>query len=461
MGNKWLIGGPRFGFYRQTQRVNWFLVLRPYKDGMSSQNFFPLTKITGRFAQYSELLTSYASLLSGSVGRLVFSLVYFLVLSNTLSVTAFGIVAATSALGVVLSRVAGFGFSSPLYRISTVKPQLTGIYIGGYIGFFVISLPLVGVLAYFFFAAIFEGQMSAVAFGLIIISEVVLWRSSEIIIIVNNGLRRFRRAAALTILGTFLRMCAALTFWQLAVTQSVELWAWYYLAANGVSLILIYVFGRIKSRIRFVWKLYPRRMRDALSVAGAEIVFYAQMELDKVLMLALAGGEVTGIYAVIMRLVDLTAIPQRAFNTLLVQSIMRTPDLMQSWKRRIGLESGIALFSSVALGFAVFVLWLQPTILGQNIALVAPVLIFAMSIPATRNLVEYHSELLYARGQTIARAGLLTLLGTLKAVFMSVFVQPGIDAIHLLFWMSFVFAALYLVSAIFTYRLISRPAVHL
>ena len=414
--------------------------------------------MTGLIARYRGLLQNYASLLSGSVGRLVFSLVYFLVLANTLSVAAFGIVAAASSMGVVLSRLAGLGFSSPLYRIATVKPHLTGVYLGGYIGFFVLSLPLVALFAFVAFTTIFEGQLSATAFVLIIISEVALWRSAEIMIIINNGLRRFGLGAALTILGTFVRMCAALAFWKLSANQSVEMWAWYYLAANVISLLLICIFGRIKSRLRFVWKLYPRRMRDALSVASAEIIFYAQMELDKVLMLALAGGEVTGIYAVVMRLVDLTAMPLRAFNTLLVQSVMKTPDMMQSWKRRFAMEGGIALVSTLALGAAALLLWIKPTILGQNIALVAPVLMFALAIPATRNIVEYHSDLLYARGQTFSRAGLLALIGGIKALMMSQFIQPDIDAVHIIIWMSVVFAALYLVSAVFTYGLIKKPA---
>jgi O-antigen/teichoic acid export membrane protein len=359
---------------------------------------------------------------------------------------------------VVLSRVAGLGFSSPLYRIATVKPHLSGAYLGGYVAIFLASLPLVAALSFLAFHTIFKGQLTALAFGLIIISEVVLWRNAEIVIIVNNGLRRFGLGAGLTILGTFIRMCAALAFWKLAPNQSIEMWAWFYLAANAVSLILISVTGRIKYRLRFVPKLYPRRLRDALSVASAEIIFYAQMELDKVLMLALAGGEVTGIYAVVMRLVDLTAMPLRAFNTLLVQSLMKTPELMRSWKRRLLMEGGIALVSTLALTAAVVLLWIKPTLLGNNIAIVAPVLMFALAIPATRNIVEYHSELLYARGQTIARAGLLALLGSLKALLMTLSIQPEIDAIQLIVWMTVLFAGLYLVSASITYWLIRKPA---
>jgi O-antigen/teichoic acid export membrane protein len=416
-----------------------------------------MSTMTGLIVRYSAMLRNYASLLSGSVGRLVFSLVYFLVLANTLSVADFGIIGAASAIGVVLSRVGGLGFWSPLYRISTVKPQLIGVYLGGYLGLLVLSLPLVALLAFIAFSAIFDGHLSAKAFGLIVISEVIFWRTAEIVIIINNGLRRFTLSAIMTIFGTFMRMLAALVFWKLASDQTVELWAWYYLTANAASLALIGFSGRIKNRIRFVWKLYPRRLREAFSVVTAEIIFYSQMELDKVLMLGLAGGEVTGIYVVIMRLVDLTAMPLRAFNTLLVQAIMRAPDMMQSWKLKLAMEGGIALVSTAALGAAAVLLWYEPTMLGKNIALVAPVLMFALAIPATRNITEYHSDLLYARGQTISRAGLLALLGGMKAVLMAQFIRPDIGAIELVVWMSGVFFVLYVVSAGFTYGLIRKP----
>jgi hypothetical protein len=44
---------------------------------------------------------------------------------------------------------------------------------------------------------------------------------------------------------------------------------------------------------------------------------------------------------------------------------------------------------------------------------------------------------------------------------MSQFIHPDIDAIHLIIWMSAVFAALYLVSAGFTYGLIKKPALRI
>ena len=79
------------------------------------------------------------------------------------------------------------------------------------------------------------------------------------------------------------------------------------------------------------------------------MLFYLQMELDKLLVLALGGAELAGIYAIIMRLVDLTAIPIRAFTMMLVQKMMRAPETLARLAVRAGIEAGIFAVSTLAL----------------------------------------------------------------------------------------------------------------
>jgi O-antigen/teichoic acid export membrane protein len=412
---------------------------------------------TGGFLQRNRaLLAGYASLLSGSLGRLVFSLVFFLVLANTLPIAAFGTMAAASAMGVVLSRVCGFGFSSPLYRVATVKARLAGTYLAGYALFAVLSAPLVALLGWLAFALFFEGAISAKSFVLILLAEIALWRTAEILIIMNNGLGRFSLGAMLTIMGTAARMVAALVFAWTTSEHTLDGWAVHYFWANAAALAIAAVAGWPKSRIRLRPALYWRRMYDALAVAGGEVLFYAQMELDKVLMLALAGAETTGIYAIIMRLVDLTAIPIRSFNTLLVQSLMKQPDALASWKRRAALESGIAFVSTAAIVGLGLLLWWKPTLLGASVAVAAPMVLFAAALPGLRNAAEYHAELLYARGQTLWRLMLLALLAGVKAAGMAMVLSPDMAASELMLTMTGVFAAVYCVSAIATHSLVGR-----
>ena len=104
---------------------------------------------------------------------------------------------------------------------------------------------------------------------------------------------------------------------------------------------------------------------------------------------------------------------------MLVQKLMRSGDLLNSVKRRIGLETG--LFAVSTLGIAALAIFLQifPNALGKNVAAVTGLLFSVLLVPGFRNLVEYHAELLYARRQTVLRAVNLALLAGCKAMLLS------------------------------------------
>src|SRR5690606_21073418 len=92
-----------------------------------------------------------------------------------------------------------------------------------------------------------------------------------------------------------------------------------------------------------------------------------------------------------------------------------------------------------------------PRLLGDNVAEAVPVLAFALLVPAFRNLVEYQSELLYARGQTVIRAINLALLAGAKAVLLWAVLSAVTESGSILYWLNGVFAALYLISTALTY----------
>ncbi len=416
-----------------------------------------MATISEFLAARAGLLKGYGSALSGSIGRLVFSLAYFVLLANSLSIAEFGIFATASATGVVLSRIFAFGFVSPLYRIATVKPQLVGVYAAGFLAFGLVSLPVVALIAWMVHGAIFAANMAIGAFALVVVSEVLLWRLAETVIIVNNGMGRFGRAAILVILGTFFRALAAL-FFAYAGAASLDAWAWYYLGANAVSLGVAALFFYPGHRLRFAPRLYGRRLMDSFAVSGSEVLFYLQMELDKLLVLAMGGPQIAGIYAIVMRLVDLTAVPIRVFTMMLIQAMMRSPEMLRRAWLKLGIEAGIFSVSVAALLVLSGVLHVYPGLLGDNVAQIAPIIGFALLVPAFRNLVEYQAELLYARGQTVLRAINLALLAGAKAVLLIALMSVVSGATPLLAWLNAVFAALYLISAALTYAALRRPA---
>jgi O-antigen/teichoic acid export membrane protein len=397
-------------------------------------------------------ILAYLTILSGSAGRLAISLVYFLIVANTLTLGEFGLFATASATGLILSRLLAFGFISPLYRVATVKPRLLGAYLSGFAGLCVLSLPLIAAVAAGAYSMLFAGRLAALPYAVIILAEVMGWRLVEVVAIVNNGLRRFRQAATLVVIGSALRTVAALLFAAFG-QASLEIWVFSYCGATMASALIAFTVFLPKARWRFVRRLYPRRMADAVFAGTADIVFYVQSELDKLLVLGLAGERTAGLYAIALRVIDLTAMPVRSFNQMLVQKIMQERGI-GGLKRLAGYEIGIALISVAGLAAVILALKPFPHLLGRNVSEAAYLFSPMLLVPAFRNLVEYHAELLYARERTGSRIMLLCAVLALKAALMTwVMTGPGRGDEWAL-WLNLVFGLVYVVSATVTYRLV-------
>ncbi len=407
------------------------------------------------YARHSGVIHAYISMTSGSAGRLVLSLVYFICIANGLSIAEFGLFATASAAGIMISRVLAFGFMSPLYRVATVKPLLVGTYSTGFVVGALLSLPLIAVLCLAIYYVVFARDIALVVFLAFMVAEIICWRGLEVVVIVLNGLGRFGRAALLVVIGTGIRTAAALAF-SLSHWASLGTWSLFYLGANLLALLIAIVWFFPKVRLRWRPKLYIRRWADSVSVAGAEVLFYIQSEFDKIAVLAIGGPEVSGIYAIIMRLADLTALPVRSFNTLLVQKIMRTPGTISSWRTRLTIESLVAAISFLAIAAMAIYLRIFPRGLGNNVAEAAPYLMAVLLVPSFRNLVEYHSELLYATGRTVRRMVNLVIAGIVKVALLAAVFKASTDVAYWAPLLNGVYLALYAASFALTYSALRR-----
>jgi len=399
----------------------------------------------------------YASLFAGQFGRLLFSLLYFVTLAKTLSLENFGIFATASAIGIVLSRLAGFGFISPLYRVATVRPYLIGVYSAGYLVATALSLPIIAAVTWILHGFLYAGLISPLAFFCIVLAEVLCWRSLETVIIVNNGINRFATGSLLAIAGVGLKALAALWIYNQGI-DDLETWSKIYLGSNALIAVIGVLFFYPHQRLRWKPRAWAGRARDALGVSAAEVLFYIQAEMDKVLVLAMGGEMVAGLYAIIMRIIDLTAMPLRALSTMLTQWIMRArqarTDTRIGWK----VEALVAVTSTAALLVAVTLLSLAPNMLGKNIAMATSFLALTLLVPAFRNIIEYHTELLYAHERMAPRVLLLAYLAALKGALLALLLGHTSDFATIALWLNGVFGVLYCVSALVTYRRILRPS---
>jgi O-antigen/teichoic acid export membrane protein len=400
-------------------------------------------------------LRDYATLLGGAGARLAVALVYFLIAANSLSLPDFGRFAACSATGIILSRLAAFGFVSPVFRIATVKPRLTGVYLAGFMALFLVSLPAILVAAFLVQRLVLAEDVSLGVFAAIIAAEIIGWRLVELMSIANNGLGAYRRAAEVVVVGTMIRTLAAFAFWGTG-QSALEIWALTYLAANLAAAIVALVVYRPPQRWRLRPALYGRWMRDSLGAMAADLIFYLQSELDRIVIVALASPRTAGIYAVAMRLIDLTATPIRSFNQLVMQKMMRERATIMGRLRRVGIEAGIAAVSLAGLAAILGLLWLFPSALGRNVAAAAPALALMWLVPAFRNLTEYHAELLYGVGRTWLRAMMLALAALVKAGLLYGLVLASAAGDGWLASVNGVFALIWLMSATIAYMALRR-----
>lgn len=395
-------------------------------------------------------IQDYATLLGGSVGRLFISLGYFIAIANTLAVEDFGLFATASAAGIILSRLVAFGFASPMYRIATSKRRLLGVYTPGLIVGSILSLPVIVLIAYAVYTIIFADEMSLIAFMCIVFAEVIFWRTMEITTIILNGLYRFAAGSILVIIATIMKMLAAFAF-AFASDSSIEQWGIYYISANAISAMIALVFYYPRVKMRWCLKMYLARWVDSLAVASSEIVYYAQAELDKILVLAIGGPQIAGVYAILMRLVDITALPIRSLFMLIIQQIMRTKATIQSLKYRVIFEAAIAVISLAGILALAFIKWIFPNILGENVAEISPYLIMVLLVPVFRNLTEYHSELLYAVNRTLLRTANAAIIGFMKACFLSWILLMFAADDNWFIMLNVMFGLLYLTSLLLTY----------
>lgn len=403
------------------------------------------------------IIRDYLTLATGSIGRLAIALAYFLVAANILSLSDFGLFATASAAGIVLARVAAFGFISPLFRAATVRPRLTGVYLAGFLAAFALSLPLVAMLAAALKLLVFS-EMAWWPFALILAAEIIGWRLLEAVVIINNGQRAFGKAMTLVLAGSLVRTFAALAFWLLGHSSLID-WAWTYFIANLLCAAMAFGFFMPAMRLRFAPALYLRQTRDALSAAAADIIFYVQAELDKAVVLGLAGPRIAGLYAIAMRIIDLTAMPIRSFNQLAMQKVMTDRKFVMRPTQLALVELAIFLVSTGALSAAIALLWWTPTLLGRNIGSAAALFPLLIAVPGLRNLIEYHAELLYGLERTGTRAALLGAVAVMKAgliwAAISLAGAPGAaDDTGWMSWLNGVFLALYAASALVTYGVI-------
>jgi O-antigen/teichoic acid export membrane protein len=400
-------------------------------------------------------LWNYAQLLGGSVGRLGLSLAYFLALTRSLGLADFGFFAGAVAVGTILARLAGFGYGANLLQVSATRPRALGHYMGIYVLWMLASLPVCFAVAWTVYRLSFATAGPFMAFLFVVASEAVVWRILDAVSVMNSGLGRFGFATAVYNIGTAGRAVAALVFLLIA-GHELTAWSRLYFTANILTLVVVclLLLPRIRPRYRRGTALL--RWRNALALGGAGLASAAQVEVDKLLALTFGGPVTAGLYAICIRVIDLTAVPTRAFNVLMIQRVLTNPASLAGRRAQALTELGIALVSTAAYAAVLLAVHLWPGVLGRDIARAAGLLGLLWAVPALRNLTEYQAELLYAHGRMMMTLWVALILTAVKTALLAItFLHLGQGTAWVL-PVNGVFLTTYAISAVMTYSKLSQ-----
>jgi O-antigen/teichoic acid export membrane protein len=395
-------------------------------------------------------LTNYLKVTSGSVGRGAINAVYFLLLANTLTLGDFGVFATASAIGIVVSTFAGFGFGPILFRAATVRRHVVAWYMGAAYLWFALSLVPCLIVGLAIWPLAFSTHLTLAAFAAILVAEIAVWRLIDMIAHLNNGLGRYMHGALGPIVTASCRLVGVLLFWT-AGAHDLEVWAMVYLAATAVALLAYAALSHPRIRPRLKAAVTLGHLPAALKAAMADLVSQGQADLDKVAVMLLAGDHAAGIYAIAMRLIDLTALPIRSFYILLVQRILRTPIAAFDFLRSLMVEAGIAAVSIAGFLGLMAIYLVAPRLLGANVVEAAPLFTALLAAPVFKNLIEYHSEILFAVKSYSARVVHAVLI---LAVKLSLVVALALQVADPLAWglpVSLLLGVCYLLSITFAY----------
>ncbi len=411
-----------------------------------------------RLLQYRLTLLNYGQMLAGTGVRMLVQLGYFFVLAEALSLRDMGVFASVSAAGIMLGCLTGFGFQSAVFRSAAGRRSSLGCYLACYYACAAVSLPVSLLISAVLYAAIFADSLPWPAFLAIILVEVALWRFIEVLSLINNGLGRYAAGAALVTIATGFRAASALAF-MVTGGGGVTRWAAFYFLGNAMAAAVLALTYAPRVRLRWRRALLFGRLRANLLYALSYFSFLAQNEVDKVVILYLAGDRMAGLYAIAMRLVDLTAAPLRPlfilYSCKLIAGGRITRRVLRDCLKVEGLVAAVSIVGFVGI---VVVLQVWPTLLGRNVALASGLLGLAAMVPAARNLLEFHGELFIAFDRMGLRSLLAVVVVAAKAGMLALTIVAASGEPAWGLWLNAVYVLPYLISFVSVYGLLWRAS---
>jgi len=224
-----------------------------------------------------------------------------LVLARLLSPQDFGIVGMAAIITVAISLVNDRGLGTAIIQKADINDEhLTSVFWGGIlfaILLFALSLALAAPMALFFKNPAVQPVVSVLAFGFIIGSLGIVHKS-----VLNKELE-FKKLAIAEVVaslasGVVSIVLALMRFgvWSLVLGA---------LMRDAVNVALVWIYCRWRPRWSFSWRKFQELFAFSAKVLGNDVVSYAVMNMDVLIIGRILGSEALGYYSLALNLVKM------------------------------------------------------------------------------------------------------------------------------------------------------------
>src|SRR6185312_11657771 len=336
----------------------------------------------------------------GIAVQIALQAVYFIVVTRTMGARSYGAFVSVSALSTIVAAFSVWGADQLLIRTVANDQKAFSRSFGEAAIYFLVTAPVFTVAAAIGFRFLVTAEISWTAIALVAVTEIVFARANYFAVDCFQAFERGRDMAMLGILLYAARVAAAL-IWSATTTDPTPLsWAWFYMTssflAGAASLTLVVVkLGAPQWRAR--WSDWKEGGFFALQMGS----FVGFRDIDKPVVVALAGLGEAGLYAAAFRIADVAAVPVRAlmYSTYVrfFQSGAQGTRGSLAFARSL-LPVGAVLAGCPGLGVAVSSTF-ATYVIGHNYVGVGPVLLLLSPLPLLYALYYLGADALITGGR--------------------------------------------------------------
>jgi len=236
---------------------------------------------------------------------------YFILVTRTMGVSAYGAFISVAALAALLGAFSGWGGDQILIRTVATTPSEFPRALGNALIFLTISAPTLIVIGLLLIPHLIDAAVPWGVVALIVVGDLLFTRLNTFAVNCFQAYERGRDMARLGILLNAVKAIAAVIWAMTTAAPDPLSWAWYYCGASVIAGIISIaeVFIRLGAP---VWQVRWSDWKDGGFFALQMGSFVGFRDIDKPIVVALSSLPQAGLYAAAFRIADVAAVPVRA-----------------------------------------------------------------------------------------------------------------------------------------------------